>query len=136
MFFIDVLSDYKKEFYQKGRVMKKVLFFVWLLLVGFPMYTVNAEPKIKSSEDIESNSSLLVRAKKRVRDINLRNLVDLAPFAIVAKCYTESPNLTMVALGVTLIIISLRNQYIQRTVKKQYIDLLLLLKKTKKALAA
>lgn len=115
--------------------MKKGLFFVWLVLVGLPMYTVNAEPKIENSEDMES-SSLLVRAKKRVRDINLRNLVDLAPFAIVAKCYTESPNLTMVTLGVTLIIISLRNQYIQRTVKKQYVDLLLLLKKAKKALVA
>lgn len=115
--------------------MNKKVFLVWVLVFGLPLYTVTAEDKVEDLDHMES-TSLLTRAKKRVKDINLRNLAELAPFALVAKCYSEAPNLTMAMLGATLIVISLRNQYIQRTVKKQYIGLVSLLKKQKERLSS
>lgn len=94
--------------------MKRLYMIFFLLSAAASIF---AEDSLGESES-DASATFLTRAKKRISRIKMKDLIELAPFAIVAKCYTDAPNLTMAALGVTLVVIALRNAYIEKKAKK------------------
>lgn len=89
----------------------KPVFLLFLLAISSFAYGMDG------GEDLNSES-LYRRAKKQIRRIDLKNLDSLTPFAIVATCYLKEPKLTLAALGLTLIVIILKDSYVQKKIKQ------------------
>lgn len=52
--------------------------------------------------------------------ISIKKMADLIPFAMVAACYQQVPNVTIVALGAILVGISLKNSVVRKKVLSCY----------------
>lgn len=98
--------------------MKRLLFYIGCFFMCVSMFVVADDIIVGQVGEEPSNISFFTRAKQQAQAFNVKYLIDLAPFALVAKCYNDSPNLTMAVLGATMMVISLRNAYIQRSARR------------------
>lgn len=90
----------------------KQFFLLCLLMLGSSVYGMEGVGEERNT------GSLYRRAKKQMQGFDLKNLVDLTPFAMVATCYYKDPQLTLTALSLTMIVIILKNSYVQRKIRQ------------------